>query len=152
MERDSVKHSPRVDDYLKHEVDGLTKGAPSEPRVEEFRAQEPPADGEPTPSARPEQDQFLGLGADAPTARREISRFLGLSVFPGRRDALLEHARAAGATQPVLSALERLPADRQFDTVYDVTETLGLHAEDRMPAGRKPPEGADDPLTGHPGA
>ena len=45
-----------------------------------------------------------------------------------------------------------LPAGQQFDTVYDVSETLGLHEEDRLPAGRKPSDDADDPLTGHPGA
>src|SRR5215208_1056322 len=98
MERLSTKHGPRVDQQLAHEVDGLTKGSPSEPRVEEFREQESPGDGEPGATARLEQDAFLGLGRDAPTARRELSRFLGLKVFPGDRSALLEQARSEGAT------------------------------------------------------
>jgi hypothetical protein len=145
MDRLSTKHGARVDDQLKQEVDALTKGAPAEPGVEQFRGPEGPADGELDP-ARLEQDDLLGLGPDAATARRELSRFLGLHAFPGDRDALIERAREAHATEVVLSALQRLPAGAQFDTAYDVAETLGLHEEDRLPAGRKPPPDADDPL------
>jgi hypothetical protein len=146
MDRLSTKHGPRVDDQLKHELGALTQGAPAESRVEEEREQEAPSDGEPTATTRPERDEFLGLGADAATARREISRHLGLHAFPGQRDALVEHARGEGAGDAVLDALRGLPADREFATVYDVTETLGLHAEERAPAGRTAPPDADDPV------
>jgi hypothetical protein len=150
MDRISAKHNPRLDDELKHEVDGLVKGAPTEPRVEEFREQEGPADGEPNPSVIPESDRYLGLGPDAPAARREVSRFLGLHAFPGDRDQLVERARDAQATDAVLAALQQLPAGRPFDTMYDIAEALGLIGDDpgdeRVPLGRKPPADADDPV------
>ena len=40
MERGSDKHAPRVDEELAHQVEPLERGAPVEPRVEEFREQE----------------------------------------------------------------------------------------------------------------
>lgn len=135
MERVSTKHGPRVDDQLKHEVDGLITGSPVEPRVEEFREQEAPADGEPGATSRLDDERLLGLGPDVASARRELSRFLGLHAFPAARDALVEHARTDGATDTVLAALSRLPAGR-FETVYDVAEALGLHDEARAPSGR----------------
>ncbi len=146
MDRLSTKHGPRVDDQLKHELGAMTQGAPAESRVEEEREQEAPSDGEPTATSRPERDDFYGLGPDAPTARREISRHLGLHVFPAGRDALIDQARTEGAGEQVIDALRNLPTDREFATVYDVTETLGLHAEERAPVGRTAPPDADDPV------
>jgi hypothetical protein len=49
VERGSDKHSPRVDEEMKHEVRSLEQGAPLEARVEEFREQEGPGDDQPTP-------------------------------------------------------------------------------------------------------
>src|SRR5947209_6743758 len=51
MERNSDKHSPRVDEQLKHDVQSIVRGSPVEARAEEAREQEGPADGEPTPDA-----------------------------------------------------------------------------------------------------
>jgi hypothetical protein len=53
MERGSSKHSPREDDELKHELDGMLRGnRPS--RAEEWRDPEPPADDDPdVPTAGP---------------------------------------------------------------------------------------------------
>jgi hypothetical protein len=43
MERGNAKHSPREDDELKHELEGMIRGnRPS--RAEEWRDPEPPAD------------------------------------------------------------------------------------------------------------
>ena len=52
MERGSDKHSPMLDEALKHDTASLTGGSPTESRSEEFREQEGPADGEPTPDLR----------------------------------------------------------------------------------------------------
>lgn len=149
MDRLSTKHGARVDEELKHELGSLQQGAGGEARVEEDREPgAPPADGEPTPTSRPELERFLGLGADAATARRELSRHLGLHAFPARRDALLDHARDQSAPQAVLDALQTLPADAEYHTVYDVADALGLEAETRLPAGRSAPDDADDPIEG----
>ena len=126
-ERDSTKHSPRLDDQLKKEVGSLTHGSPAESRKEEWREQEGAADDEREPSSRtvdPHQ-----LGPDNETARAELSRHLRLSAFPGDREALVAEAEENNAPRPVLDALRQLPSDAQFETVYDVWEALGGEIE-----------------------
>jgi hypothetical protein len=126
-QRDSTKHGPRLDDELKKEVGSLVHGPPTESHKEEWREQEGAADGEPEPSAR-----IAGqgsLGPDNEAARAELSRHLRLSAFPGDRDALLAEAEENHAPEAVLAALHRLPADREFATVYAVWEALGGEVE-----------------------
>ncbi len=53
----------------------------------------------------------------------EVQRFLGGVDYPAGKNELLERARTSGATEDVVSALERLP-DRQFDDPTDVSEAL----------------------------
>lgn len=126
-ERDSTKHSPRLDDELKKEVGSLTHGSPAESRKEEWREQEGAADDEREPSARTVDPN--GLGPDKETARAELSRPLRLSAFPGDREALVAEAEDNNAREPVLAALRRLPPGVEFATVYDVWEALGGEIE-----------------------
>jgi len=126
-DRDSTKHSPRLDDELKKEVGSLIHGSPAESRKEEWREQEGAADGEREPSSRTAAPD--ALGPDGPTARAELSRHLRLSVFPADRDALLAEAEANDAPEPVLRALQQLPESTSFVTVYDVWEALGGEVE-----------------------
>jgi hypothetical protein len=127
MERDSTKHGPRVDDELKKELSSLSRGAPVEAHREEWREQEPAADGEREPSARTSPPG--SFDPEDEDARTEISRHLRLSVFPADRDLLLREARESGAPDAVLAALERLPARQEFGTVYEVWEALGGEVE-----------------------
>jgi hypothetical protein len=126
-ERDSTKHSPRLDEELKKEVGSLTHGSPAESRKEEWREQEGAADGEREPSSRTADPS--ALGPDGPSARAELSRHLRLSAFPGGRDALLAEAEDNDAPEPVLAALRQLPEGTSFATVYDVWEALGGEVE-----------------------
>ena len=126
-ERDSTKHSPRLDEELKKEVGSLTHGSPAESRKEEWREQEGAADGEREPSSRTADP--ASLGPDGTSARAELSRHLRLSAFPGDRDALLTEAEGNHAPEPVLAALRRLPEGTAFSTVYDVWEALGGEVE-----------------------
>jgi hypothetical protein len=48
-QRDSNKHSPRLDDELKKEVASLVEGAPAEAHRQEWREQEGAADDEREP-------------------------------------------------------------------------------------------------------
>ena len=122
MERQSSKHGPRLDDELKHETESLVRGSPVESHSEEDREQEPAADEERTASARTAPADELG--PDESSARREISRHLRASVFPAKRDQLLEEAASANAPDPVLRALEQLPPDREFATMYEVWDAI----------------------------
>src|SRR5438093_1067324 len=99
MERDTTKHSPRVDDEMKKEVESLERGAPVEAHREEFRDQEGPADDERLPGSRTAPPGELAL--DDPAARTELSRHLRASVFPADRDRLLEEAGENDAPEPV---------------------------------------------------
>jgi hypothetical protein len=126
-QRDSTKHSPRLDDELKKEVGSLTHGAPAESRKEEWREQEGAGDDEREPSARTAGPD--SLGPDNETARAELSRHLRLSAFPGDREALLAEAKENDAPEPVLAALRQLPEGQEFATVYDVWEALGGEIE-----------------------
>src|SRR4051794_218391 len=134
MERSSDKHSPRLDDELKHELSSLTQGAPVESRADESREQEGPADGEPTPDAlltgEPAPAPPDALTHDEVEARAELARHLQPSVFPADRDALIESARSMGASDELADSLRRLP-EGTFDHLEAVWEALGGRVEYR---------------------
>ena len=125
MERGSDKHSPRVDEALQHEIGGLMQSN-REGRAEEFREQEGPAEGEPTPDAvvRTIGDSGFSLGHDDLERRSDIARHLQPSVFPARPAALVESARAMFAPDWIVERLETLP-EGVYDHFEAVWEALG---------------------------
>jgi hypothetical protein len=128
----SDKHGPRMDEELARETEALERGAPVEPRVEEFREQEPSADDEPETDARLQGGRSAGsMDADELEARSELARSISPSVFPADREALLESARGNQAVQPVLDELARLPAGRSFENAEAVWRALGGGVERR---------------------
>jgi hypothetical protein len=131
MERNSTKHGPRLDEEMKTETEPLLRGAPVDPRAEEWRELEGDPDGERQSSARTRPN---GPGFAEVAERTEISRHLRLSTFPGDRDALLQDARENNAPGHVLDELGRLPAGATYGTVHEVWAALG-HPEERV-AGR----------------
>jgi hypothetical protein len=139
MERQSTKHSPRLDDDMKQDTQSLERGAPVEAHVEEEREQEPAADREREPSARAAPPGTLG--PDERTARTELSRHLRSSVFPAGRDALLGEAAENNAPDVVVDALRRLPPDATYGTVHEVWAALGGEVETE--AGKDAPPRAE---------
>ncbi len=132
MERGSDKHSPMLDDALKHDTASLLGGAPAESRSQEAREQEGPADGEPTPDARITGDRDLpagGMTLDDVNARAELARHLDRSVFPARAGELVANAREHFAPDGIVTQLERLP-DALYETVQDVWKALGGPVEE----------------------
>ena len=125
MERGSDKHSPRVDEALQHEIGGLLQSN-REGRAEEFREQEGPAEGEPTPDAvaRTNGNGGSSLAHDEVERRSEIARHLQPSVFPARPAALVESARAMFAPDWIVGQLETLP-EGVYDHFEAVWEALG---------------------------
>ena len=131
MQRGSDKHSPMLDEALKHDTASLRRGGPSEARSEEFREQEGPADGEPTPDARIQGGGDIpgaGLSPDDLNGRAELARYLEHRQFPARPDELAAHARARHAPDSVLALLERAP-DQVYETVAEVWVALGGRVE-----------------------
>lgn len=138
MQRGSSKHGPILDDQLAHEVEAYTQGTGST-RADEWRDAEPAGEDQPESTLIPEGAH--PAGAPAPLSgqdleqRSRLGRFIPRSVLPAQQPALVEAARSAGAPQDVVDELSRLPADREYHTVYDIWDALGHENEPRSSTG-----------------
>jgi Protein of unknown function (DUF2795) len=132
MERGSDKHSPRVDDQLEREVEGTVRGTAGS-RVEEWREAEPAGEDQPDVTLVPEGDYGTGapqgMTSEEVEQRSRLGRYIGRSALPGDRAALRRSAEDLEAPDDVLAQLDRLPPDREFQTVSEVWAALG-HANE----------------------
>ena len=129
MERESVKHSSRVDEAMGNDVASLLHGAPEESRAQESRLQEDPDVG---PGIRPEAHEAPGLGIseDDATARADLARHVATAAFPARRDHLIFAAEENNAPPAVVDRLRSLPDDEEYPTIQAVWAALGGSTED----------------------
>ena len=128
----STKHSPRVDEELEHEIQGMVRSGHST-RAEEWRDTEPVAEGEPDIDAVPTGTYVggtpVGMDADAVEARAELARWLDRADFPSSGPDLVEAARDHRAPDAVVAELERLPDGTTFERIGDVVRALGYPTE-----------------------
>ncbi|HLM07045.1 MAG TPA: DUF2795 domain-containing protein [Blastococcus sp.] len=128
----STKHSPRVDEELEHEIQGMLKGEHAT-RAEEWREVEPVAEGEPDIDADPAGTLVggtpVGMTPDAVVARAELARWLDRADFPSTGPQLVEAARDHRAPDAVVAELERLPDGDTFERIGDVVRALGYPTE-----------------------
>jgi hypothetical protein len=133
MERGSDKHSPRADDELAHEVQGMMKAGRST-HMEEWNDPEPSGEDQPDVDRDPEgtlQGAVPdGMTADDVEMRSALAQVLGKSVYPATGTALVARARENDATDDVLQRLAQLPSDQTFQNVQDVWMTLGGGVEE----------------------
>lgn len=142
LQRDSNKHSPKLDDEMKRETESLVRGAPVEARVEESREKEPAADGEPFAASWTSSR----LGPDALSARAEFARFLHPSAFPATRDELIAEARGNNAYDAVVELLHELPdGGRRFATSAEVWDNLPVPPVNDVDPNRVPVEHREPP-------
>ena len=111
MERETAKHSPRLDDEMAHEVASMTHGM----SAEESRSREDRVLEEST-----EDDARTMLDM-----RAELARHVTAAAWPAGRDDLVETARIESAPQEILDSLRRLPTERRFENVQEVWAALG---------------------------
>lgn len=127
IQRQSDKHSPRVDEELDHETASMTHGAPVVSRSRADLRQEDPAEdaraSASVPGGTPE-----GMSPDDVEIRSELARSLRPSVFPAHPSQLVEVAEAEQASRLLIAFLRRLP-DRQYEVLEDVYEALGEPGE-----------------------
>ena len=134
----SRKHPPRVDDELKRQVEGHTRGNPPGGRAEEWREPEPPAEGEPEVTAAPHADLQSRSDAELRQTpydiddRSRLSRYLNRDAFPANRKGLIRAARDAGAPADLMDELRRLPGDETFETAAQAWTALGHEPEQRF--------------------
>ncbi len=128
----STKHSPRVDEELEHEMQGMLK-AERATRSEEWREVEPEAEGDPNIDADPagtlDGGTPVGMAADAVVARAELARWLDRADFPSTGPALVEAARDHRAPDAVVAELEKLPDGDNYERIGDVVRALGYPTE-----------------------
>lgn len=128
----STKHSPRLDEELEHEMQGMLK-AERATRAHEWREVEPAAEGEPDVTADPEGTLVggvpVGTTEDAVVARAELARWLDRADFPSTGPALVEAALDHRAPDAVVDDLRRLPEGETFERIGDVVRALGYPTE-----------------------
>ena len=131
MERSS-KHGSRIDDAMAGETGSLTRGAPLESRVEEWREAEPAGEDQPVPDRVLAGDApDTGVAHDEVELRSELAKRLRASAFPASRQALEHVAAEEQAPGHILDLLRRLPDGQVFENTADVWRALGGHVENR---------------------
>jgi hypothetical protein len=128
----STKHSPRVDEQLEHEIQGMLR-AEHATRAEDWREPEPVAEGDPDIDADPAGTLVggtpVGMDPDAVVVRAELARWLVRADFPSTGPELVEAARNHRAPDAVIAELERLPAGETYERIGDVVRALGYPTE-----------------------
>lgn len=134
MDRGSSKHSPRLDEEMDHEVQGMM-AADRPTRAEEWKEAEPAGEDQADPGRLGEPaDQQPGLPPgmtpEDVELRSQIGAALPRSVFPTDEAGLLSHLVDSNAPDRLRQLIARLPSGQVFDQVSDVVQALGLHEED----------------------
>jgi hypothetical protein len=132
MSERSTKHSPRVDEELEHEMQGMLRGEGAN-RAEEWREVEPQAEGDPDIDRVPDGSFTggtpVGTDPDAVTARAELARWLDRADYPNTGAGLAEAARNHQAPDAVVAEFERLPEGDSYERIGDVVRALGYPTE-----------------------
>jgi len=129
MERETTKHSPRVDDQMVHESAALLQGLSFDEGREEGFTHEAPDD--PGAGRRPEVEiPHNPVQPDDADLRAELAASLRPSAFPGTAADLRALAGEEFAHQPILDLLDALP-DGTYATVAEVWEATGGETERR---------------------
>lgn len=118
---------------MAHEVESHLQGGPGGSRANEWREPEPAGEDQPEPTVIPTGEHPAGapppLTGEELEARSSFGRWIPRSVLPANRDQLVRAADAADAPADVLTALQGLPANRTFETIYDIWDALGYRNE-----------------------
>jgi hypothetical protein len=133
MEQQANKHSPKVDEELKHELEQTLAGG-RQSHVEEWRQAEPSGEDQPelsrTPEGSLEEGTPPGLDLADVERRSQLASYLGKNIWPADRDALIAHAEEGSAPDAVLNELRRLPSGREFVNTQEVWASLGHSVEE----------------------
>ena len=128
----STKHSPRVDEELAHETEGMMRAERSTARRRSGARSSRRLKATPT-SISPDGTLVggtpVGMDADAVEARAELARWLDRADYPNTGPGLVEAARDHRAPDAVVAELQRLPDGETYERVGDVVRALGYPTE-----------------------
>jgi hypothetical protein len=131
VERGSDKHSPMVDDQLKHETEGLVRSGHST-HAEEWKDAEPSGEDQPDADLAPAGTLTGGtpdgMAADDVAGRAELAGFIG-KAYPMVREQILDLVIERQAPVHVIDLVRRLPAGREFENINDVWTAVGGSVE-----------------------
>ncbi|TFV76812.1 DUF2795 domain-containing protein [Blastococcus sp. CT_GayMR19] len=128
----STKHSPRLDEELQHEVEGMVRSGRST-HAQEWAEPEPVAEGDPDLDVSPADTLVggtpVGMDPDAVVVRAELARWLDRADYPSTGPGLVEAARDHQAPDAVVAELEKLPDGETYERIGDVVRALGHPTE-----------------------
>lgn len=122
MERGNAKHGAVRDEEMARETEAMVRGAPQRPHTEQWRETEPLDDGGPA-AERPRPRASLNRDMEL---RSELARIMTRDAFPVGRDTLADMLADAGAPADLAERVLQLPAERDFTSVHEILEALGL--------------------------
>lgn len=135
MERGSDKHSPLVDDQLKHETEGMLRSGHGT-HAEEWKDPEPSGEDQPQVDASANGSLVGGtpdgLDADDVNRRAELATYLSKEMWPATTAQLFAAAEERSAPDWVMARLSGLP-DATYETLGEVWSAAGGgHEEHRF--------------------
>lgn len=132
MDRGSDKVSPRRDDELKHETEGLIRSGHST-HAEEWKDPEPAGEDQPDADFAPNGTLHggtpNGMAQDDVEGRSELAAYLGKDCYPMVREQVIGLVIDNNAPQRVIDLVRRLPGGREFTNVNDIWTAVGGNVE-----------------------
>lgn len=132
MERGSDKVSPRADEELKHQTQGLVRSGHTT-HAEEWKDPEPIGEDQPDADLAPGGTLHggtpSGMTGDDIEGRAELAGYIGKDAYPLIGQQVLELVMDGQAPARVIDLVRRLPSGREFHNINDIWTSLGGHVE-----------------------
>ena len=132
MDRGSDKVSPRADEELKHQTQGLVRSGHTT-HAEEWKDPEPIGEDQPDADLAPDGTLHggtpSGMTGDDIEGRAELAGYIGKDAYPLIGQQVLELVMDGQAPVRVIDLVRRLPSGREFHNINDIWTSLGGHVE-----------------------
>jgi len=132
VERGSDKVSPRADEELKHQTQGLVRSGHTT-HAEEWKDPEPIGEDQPDADLAPDGTLHggtpAGMTGDDVEGRAELAGYIGKDAYPLVGQQVLELVIDGHAPTRVVDLVRRLPSGREFHNINDIWTSLGGHVE-----------------------
>jgi hypothetical protein len=132
MERGSDKVSPRLDEEMAHETEGLVRSGHST-HAEEWKDPEPSGEDQPDVDRVPDGTRVggtpEGMTPDDVEGRAELAGYIGKEAYPVVRAQVIDLVMGNNAPDRVIDLVKNLPSDRQFQNISDIWTALGGNVE-----------------------